>query len=408
MTNVFNILDNRIKELAVSRFKLDLINIMPKIHPKANSKIDKKINKNTITIKCLHKNYKGRILNPQNQPKSIIIPRFIYIDEKLGEILGLYYGDGTKNSPSVELANSSSRLMNMWISHLTSININPIKLHYSIRLSKNVIKKFNIEKIEVIEYWRKNLNIPEEKEIKINWINSKGKPSTYLEVYGTMYTRYHNSLFSLFYNSLINNIKNFIKLNKLFRIGFIRGLIAAEGNINIRKIGSLSLVRIAGSPDKRKFISNILWKYFEINAIDDKKSNQICIGNIKNLRKIKNLDLHILHPCKREQFEKSYKILLDNLNKKHDHNAMLNNKNFISVLRIIAKQPLNYSEIVKSSEVSQKRIDHFLSGYRHGKKYTYNGAIQMGLIRKIKEGRFVIYDLTEKGMQYLDGLNERV
>ncbi len=383
----------------------DVIAILPKYHPRTDAEMVYNFENDKIRMSCIHKGknnrWKNRILNIQNQPKEITIPRFIKLDEKFGELIGLYYGDGTKNASCIEFANFCPKLLEILMSYLSSCGISNKNLEYRIKISDNVKLKYEITESEIIEYWRNRLDIPIESKVKTNWVKSKGAASDYLRRYGTLVIRYHNSMFALFFNSLIKNVDNFIK-SESFKIGFLRGLIAAEGNINTRRNGSLSLLRIAGSKNIRDFISKFLNIYFHIRASDDWNSNQIYIGSIKQFELIKKFNLHALHPEKCDQFERGYKILLNRLEKlRHDNNALLKNKKAISILSALYHKPLYYKEILKFPNISRDYLKMLVNGYKT-RDYKYAGLQKIGVLEKTKHGREFILSITDKGKLVLE------
>lgn len=389
--------------------KIDIVNLLPDYNPFNNVNLELKVNRENVTISWINKNRKGRILNPQNQPTPFTVLRYITVDENLGEILGLYFGDGTKDDPScAEFSNSCPELIKLWLSHLSCFNVKTENLHFNVKVSENVKLKYEITEDEIKDYWRRILNIPIEIEISIAWIKTKSKPSTYLQKYGTCAIRYFNTTFSVFYNSLIKNIPNFLEINKQFRIGFLRGIIASDGNINIKRNASLTLVRIAGNKSQRQFISLILSKYFHIESNED-KSNQIYFGNIKNLKKIKELELHSLHPNKKRKFEKGYEQLLKNINRKHDENCILKNKIAIQILKELERSSLKTQVIIQRFGVSREWIRDILNGYKHGQKYRYNGLKKLGLVlykRNLNRRCEKIWSITKKGKKFLENLNQ--
>lgn len=395
---------------ATIRMIIDVIDLLPKYNPFNGADLEIKSSEENVTISWTNRNKKGRILNHQNQPTPLTAPRYIELDENLGEVFGLYFGDGTKNDTScVELSNSCPELIKLWINHLINFNVMLDDLFFSIKLSENVKIKYKVNEEEIREYWRRALKIPKEKEILINWVKTKSKPSSYLQKYGTCVARYFNITFSVFYNALIENIPQFIETNEQFRLGFIRGVIASDGNINTRKNASLSLVRIAGDKDQRQFISTILLKFLDIQTRED-KNNQIYFGNIDNLRKIKELNLHAMHPDKRVKFEKGYKRLLTNLNRKHDKNSILKNKTAISILKTLEKCPLKTQEIMKQFNISREWARDILNGYKHSQKYRYNGIKALGLVsckRNAKKKSEKIWLITKKGKMFLKNLGQK-
>lgn len=398
--------DNKNK---LAEMKIDLVKLLSVFNSPNKVKLELLIDRRNITISWTNKNKKGRILNPQNQPRPLTIPRYIELNENFGEMLGLYFGDGTKNdSCYIELLNSCLELIKLWLNHLLSFGVEIENLFFGVKVSENVKLRYDISEEEIEKYWRKYLNIPLEINVSIGWVKTKGKPSTYLQKYGTCVIRYFNTTFSVFYNSLIKNIPQFLKISEQFRIGFIRGVIASDGNINIKKNGSLTMVRIAGNEKQRQFISTILLKFLDIQSKED-KNNQIYFGNIKNLRKIKELNLHILHPDKKRKFEKGYRQLLFNINREHDENCVLKNETAIQILKELQKSPLKTQDIIQRFGISREWVRDLLNGYKHGQKYRYNGLKELGLVsfkRSLNRRCEKIWSITKKGQEFLENLDQ--
>ncbi len=390
---------------------VDIINLLPKHHPITNAEIVYRIDGEKVAITCTQKGktgvWKNKVLNPQNQPKQIIVPRFIELNTGFGELIGLYYGDGTKNANCIEFTNFCPELLEVLIRYLSDLSIYYESLEHRIKISSNVKVKYNISELEIIEYWRNRLKIPIQCQIKVNWVNSQCKASNYLRKYGSFVIRYHNSMFALFFNTLVKNIDYFAK-SESFRLGFLRGLIAAEGNINIRKNGSLSLLRIAGSRDKRSFISNFINTNFHLKVSDDPNSNQIYIGHRDQFKLIKTLDLYSLHPEKRDQFDRGYQNLLTRLEKlKHKNNALMKNKNAIKLLCILYYRPLYYKEILNSLKITCEWLKMLINGYKSG-IYQYKGLQELGVVKKTKNGREFILYITDNGKLFLENNHSKL
>lgn len=374
--------------------------ILPSNHPKLGTKINYSSSKNKIIISYVNRGKNGKVLNPQNQPKKLSVPKNIDINEKLGEVLGMYYGDGTKNyHPAVEFVNFCPELIELWIRYLNNLGIKSENLYYKIKISENCKIKHNINIQSVKNYWISKLGLTTNHNINTHWVKSKGTPSTYLRKYGSIVVGYNNSTFSLFFNSFIKNIENFLEDEK-FRIGFIRGLFAAEGNINVRKNGSLSLIRIAGSKKARIFTSNILKKYFNVIAKDDDQSNQIYFGRLEH-EKIKHLNIISLHPEKKEAYDRGYKILMRNLERTPDQNCVLRNKTAIKILNLLKNKELKYKDIIKNIGITRDYLKMLTNGYKHGSKYQYSGLQELGIVEKRKIGSEFILSLTKKGKNLL-------
>lgn len=382
---------------------LDIVKIIPKKNPRTGSDIVLTVNKEKIKIVWINRGKNGKILNLQNQPKPITIPRFLVLSEEFGEVLGMYYGDGTKNDTScVEFANSAPELLLMWIKFLENYKIPKKEMKFIVKVAENAKLKYNISEDEIRDYWRNILCIPKKKEIKVVWVKTPGKPSEYIQRYGTVAIRYSNATFSFFFNLLIQNLNNFIIKSREFLIGFLRGVVAAEGNVNLRANGSLSLIRIAGNKKERNFISSLFIRYLKIRTKDDDSSNQIYISSLKNLRKVKKLKLVELNLRKKQQFEMGYERLIQNIkNKKHDSNCVLKNRKSLQLLYLLSKNSLTKKQLVKYLKISDKYVRNLLNGYTR-KGYKYNGLKKLGLIKSVKiNGREKLWKITPKGQEFL-------
>ncbi len=379
--------------------KICVASFMPKYHPTTGANISMNAIGPNLIVSCKHEN-----LPPQNQPKDLIITSSIDLDEKFGECVGLYYGDGTKHRINLEFCNSSFELASMWLTHLKSFGINPNKLHFSIKLSENSRVKYRIGNSDILSFWS---GLTGKYTCKISIVKNNGhKISNYVQKFGSIRICYNDAMLSIFYNALIDNVPNFIKSNKPFLRGFLRGIIAAEGNINLRKNGSLSLLRIAGTQDERKFFSHILLRYFGIRSLED-TSNQIYVKGYVYLSIFKQFDLHVLHPSKRDKFEAGLELLEKNRIRTSDENSVLKNTIAIKLLVMLhGWHEIGYLELAKQLKVSAYYIRTILRGHTRrsgGRVYKYNGLVKLNLVRENGRGRHNLCKITSKGNKLLAG-----
>ncbi len=378
--------------------QIHVTEFLPSIDPRTGSKINIETSGSNLRVSCFHKG-----LPQQNQPKDLIIPEFIDLDEKLGESLGLYFGDGTKAfRGGVEFCNSSPELAENWLNHLESFGIDEKKLHFSIKLSENSVLKYKVGENELNGFWR---SVTSREQSKVFIVKNNGhKYSTYLQKYGSLRICYNDTMFSIFYNSLIKGIPFFIEISRPFLIGFMRGVIAAEGNINLSKCGSLNMLRIAGTPAERKFISNVLHRHFGIASSED-ENNQIYISGYRCFTIVRSLNLHVLHPDKREKLEGGFAILEKNKNRKSDENCVLKNKTAIKLLKMLEYwNETNLSNMRRELRISKKYIRMIMNGYvirRGDKTYKYNGLVKLNLVSKRKLGWYVLCRITREGKEFL-------
>ncbi|MCX6820953.1 MAG: hypothetical protein NT016_03315 [Candidatus Aenigmarchaeota archaeon] len=398
----------RIKDNGIDMI-LDTSEIIDRYKPDDSPNFDINFHGDKVSISWENRDKKGRPLNKQNQPRKVFLEKAICFNEKLGEELGLYFGDGTKNDIScVEFSNFSPELILRFIAHMSEFGVKSEDLHFGIKLSKNSKIKYGLGDEEIKSRWRNALKLRTDKNINISWLNTPGEPSSYLQKYGTCSVRYFNSPFGLFYNSLINSIPDYVETNPGFRTGFIRGVIAADGNINTRKNGSLSLVRIAGSKDERKYLMYFLKKFFGIISKED-KNNQIYFGGIEKVKKIKNFQLHMLHPDKRESFERGYGILLNNLSRKPDEYAVLKNKAGMRIMDFLENAPTKTKHLIENMGVSRDYVKMIMNGYRSA-RCRYKGLVELGMVSVVTNPARrceKIWTLTEKGKAYLQNCTQK-
>jgi len=102
--------------------------------------------------------YKGK----KSQPRPIILPKYIQINEKLGELCGLYYGEGATSK-------------NSWTSHIQFTNSEPSLVKYFLMLIEEIFeferdrfmfrirggneKIETLSKDEIIKIWKRSFNL---------------------------------------------------------------------------------------------------------------------------------------------------------------------------------------------------------------------------------------------------------
>ncbi len=377
--------------------RIDVCELIPESHPVTGAKIITEFAGSNVIMSCKHEK-----LPPQNQPKNLTIPQFIELDENFGECIGLYYGDGTKNSNNLEFCNSSIELAVVWLDHLKSFGITTSKLHFSVKLSENSRIKYNADDSEVVNFWKK---LTGSYPCKVFIVKNNGhKISNYVQKFGSIRICYNDVMLSIFYNALIDNVPKLISMSRPFLIGFVRGIIAAEGNVNLRSNGSLGLLRIAGTPEERILFSHILFKHFGIKSFED-TSNQIYVKGYNYLKLFKQFDLHLLHPSKRDKFDSGFERLEKNKARTPDENSVLKNRIAIKSLMLLQDgSELGYFGIAKKLKVSDDYIRTILRGHTRrngGRLYKYNGLVKLNLVRENGRGRRNVCKITVKGVKFL-------
>ncbi|MBU0957249.1 MAG: hypothetical protein KKF56_00405 [Nanoarchaeota archaeon] len=199
-----------------------------------------KENKHNLKIIKEYKNKRGR-------PFSINIPKKIKISP---EAAGLIVGEGFIGDRNFVFANSNEKAIDMVLNLLQQFNL-PIKDYLEISI-KNKDKKFINE---CKRFWEKQINT---KIIKIRL----RKEFNNITNHGTLHIGINNSLVAKLLKQIITKSKKKIEKNKELCIGYLKGILAAEGNINIKKkTNCVYMVRISASKiDERDHYKRCLKK----------------------------------------------------------------------------------------------------------------------------------------------------
>ncbi len=196
------------------------------------------------------------------------------------ETLGLIYGDGSLKS-RISFANSEPSLVTRVLDDIKKFPV-AIKIH---------VKTFS-DPQRSLSKWRGSLN---KYQLKFY------KPSKY----------YGNSTSDLaeiiidnaeLRDQLRNNIKEVInKGQKIQKSRFLTGVFAAEGSVKLWREKNLRELRFASVHDQdtlRKLLKDV-----GIECAPAMYKNYIAISGYNNFSKFKQLNLHKLHPNKKEKFE---------------------------------------------------------------------------------------------------------
>lgn len=197
--------------------------------PKEFYKIKESTGNLYITKK--YKNKKGRTF-------SIDLPKEIKI---FPEVAGLIVGEGYIGDRHFVFANSNEKAIEKVIEFLRQFNL-PLKFYLEIS-TKGKAKKF-VE--ECIYFWEKFL------ALKINKIRLR-KEFHNSGNNGTIHISIYNSLVAKLLNQIINSSKRKIEKNKVLSVNYLKGVIAAEGNINVKKkTNCVYMVRISAKKQEER------------------------------------------------------------------------------------------------------------------------------------------------------------
>lgn len=283
-------MQNFIVEIDGRRF-VDIVKILPETLPSGKRILWKELNKDLIEVSVDKHSARG------GNAKTIIIKKLVPVCELLFEGLGLRFGDGIKWQGGLKVfgfSNTEIQLHKHFLKFsdeclgLKPFNFNarvsiPPKLKEQIlEIEMNISNKLKIPlenfwKTQVLE--RRNLSFV---DVKIN-----------------------STLLGVSVNLLFEKLRSILFQNQKFIASFLRGIIASDGNINVRKCGRLGEIMIAAKEkNERDFIRDLL-KQLCIHPNKDKETEGdegVLVHGLSNFNIFDNWKLTKLHPQKHNSF----------------------------------------------------------------------------------------------------------
>lgn len=251
-------------------------------------------------------NYTNGKLNPRI-PKPAVVSKTVKIDEKLGAFVGLILTEG--------LQSRKRECRNKFI--LMNCDFDVIKFCYDfllveLRVPQDfcVLRLYHPPLLGATMVQGVKTRIKNEFRLyaptsMLSYPQADLKnPKVALFIY--------NTIFRLIVDCLIKKSLEFIKYNEKFRVGFLRGVFAAEGSIELRKgTHSLHFVSFSQCNDK---IRSIIKKALTLCGISfaeriRPRSKDLRISHLKNFEHIHALNICSLSRTKAKKF----KIGLDTL-----------------------------------------------------------------------------------------------
>ncbi len=229
---------------------------------------------------------------------------------KISELVGFYFGDGStsKGIRSFRLNNCEPSILNYCLNVLEEIGIARDRFKVQVIYSTNKEEITDHIKKRCIYYWSQILSINKDKIVSVN----KSKNGRETLKYGSARVFIDNAvLVEIFLNGILKEFLKIIqkpknKLENNISAGFLRGLLAAEGSIILRK-NSLSSIGIAFNPHNedvdlyKNLLSNLGLSWTFIHG------NELVIHKFKNFKRLFELDAFKLHDKRNEKFMLGFK-----------------------------------------------------------------------------------------------------
>lgn len=185
---------------------------------------------------------------------------------------------------------------------------------------------------------------------------------------------------------MFHDLKDTLFQNRVFIASFLRGVIACEGNIFLRKGVKLDEINIAVHRKvDRKFIRDLLTG-LGIQPNKDKEiehDEAILIHGLSNFRKIKEWNLVSLHPAKFQDFEKGLCGFQKEEFRKGEAKFL--------ILKSLKEKSKRSIELTKELNRTQKDVG-----------WNLRKLQKMKLVEKERKSVNIFWNITEKGLEVLD------
>jgi len=340
---------------------LDLFGILPR---KFNRKevIVEKVGDGRVKVK----------LKPSGRSKSILIKRFIELDRLFFEGLGLWQGEGGK-SKGLYFGNNCPALINHFLNFVER------KLGIKRDEFKVTVNSPNLnEKEETIkERWSRLLKIPRENFTKVCYDARIRKE--YAQVY------INGVVLLMVVKTLHEKLRKIILQNTTYAASYIRGIIASEGSIHLKKSGVLSHVAISTKNlDDMEFYKVCLMVLGIKSTKYQEKRCAFPIYGKPNFIKMLNLGLVSLHPEKKVKFKSG----------------------LVKISREVCTRKEMFRRILVALSDGNKTYDELASITRKSRSVVQSHYIplleDLNLVRRVgKKGQAWLFGITEKGKEWL-------
>lgn len=224
--------------------------------------------------------------------------RCVKLSEQLFQCLGFFQGEGTKvHSRRIEIVNANPDLLNMFVGLLrNSFGIN--NGQWRARLVYTKQRKDAMLEKELIKYWSKKIEIPENNFVKSKWVRGNpDAPRGSLQLYLNS-----ASLREVWFCSL-NLTYKIVKENKHYAKWFLQGIVAADGCSTFRR-GVLDkvMIRIENQSEGELYQSAL--RKLGIFSTLSVKNRSVTVNRFNEMQKVYRYELFKLHKERNVKFKK--------------------------------------------------------------------------------------------------------
>ena len=351
---------------------VDVVRLLPDALPSGKKILWRRIDDEKIEISVDRHSARG------GNARTIIIKRFVFINEDLFELFGMWLGDGIRKQWGVENAFGFSNTNVPLIREFLRVSEKCIGLSST---EFNCIISLTPEMMPNRQFLEKSvsnlLDIPTER-----FWNSRINPTrNFLGIDVKISSR----LLNLVVSSMLNQLRTLAFQNRPFAAKVLQGIIASEANISVRKNGVLSDIMIAAKgEDKRNFIRQLLFSV-DVQPNKDKTipdQEGVCINGLSNFRKMDEWDLVSLQCVKFSEFKRGLQGFKKEEFRKGEGKLL--------ILQKLKEKPKRSAELSKELNRTQSAIN-----------WTMNKLQKKGLVENLRKGKNIFWGLTNTGVNLI-------
>jgi len=325
-------------------------------------------------------------IGKRGRPFSITLPREINISP---EVVGLIVGEGFIGDRHFVFANSNEKAITEILRFLKQFNL-PIKFYLELSIKKQPKNFINKSK----KFW--------EKYLEINLDRIRLREEFYnITRNGTIHIIFNNALIAKLLKQIIKDSKKKVENNRNLAIGYLKGILAAEGNINVKKTTNcVYMVRISASKQEerdhyKKCLERVGIKLYckDMPTVSKQEAKErgwkttkgragaVIISKWENFVKILELDLLNINIEKREKFIKYFvnnKFTKQFLDFEYFINKRFLMKDAQKYFNLSGRNLSRVMSLRKGGYIKRKELNNKKFGYTLTKKYInlYNKIIQ--------------------------------
>lgn len=244
-----------------------------------------------------------------------------------------------------------------------------------------IVPKLYEQELVTKTRWSEILKIPIHNFTKIS-----EKPDTNLEY---CHLQFNSIILVELMKLLYTKLKSILLQNKQFASGFMRSIIAGEGQVELKSWGTLSYVSISSNDlAEVKFYKECLNSLGIESCKYEIVSRKFPIYGRRNFEKMKLFNLLSLHPEKLNEFESGLSNYKRNVMKVEEMKEL--------ILKELVNQSKTYDEISNSLKKGRSTIQAF-----------YVPMLEkQGLINRMgKRKQAWLFTISKTGIGYLENLN---